>query len=210
MNFIEALLLALALCVDTLVVSTATAFRDMRSAGGTSSVSPASTTLVGKARDPWHRGLLLAAILAFFQFAFPLLGALIGDVARSFIEAVDHWVAFGLLALIGGKMILDGIKKEEEKKEISSSRYLLLNYCMLGVATSIDGLAVGIGLGLDMPMNSVLWVVTVIGVVTFLVALLGVFLGKRNIPVPERTATVIAGVVLIGLGVKILIEHLWG
>ena len=81
---------------------------------------------------------------------------------------------------------------------------------MLGVATSIDGLAVGIGLGLDMPMNAVLGVVTVIGIVTFLVALLGIFLGKRNIPIPERTATVIAGVVLIGLGVKILIEHLVG
>lgn len=208
MNFIEALLLAFALCVDTLVVSTTTAFRDMRSAGGTSKVSPTGTSLVGKARGPWHRGLLLATILAFFQFAFPLLGALIGDVARSFIEAVDHWVAFGLLALIGGKMILDGVKQEEEKKEVSSSRYLLLNYSMLGIATSIDGLAVGIGLGLDMSMNSVLGVVTVIGIVTFLVALLGIFLGKRNIPVPERTATVIAGVVLIGLGVKILIEHL--
>ena len=88
MSFVEAFLLALALCVDTLVVSTTTAFHDKMS---------------------WHRGLLLAAILAFFQFAFPLLGALIGDVARSFIEAVDHWVAFGLLAFIGGKMILDGV-----------------------------------------------------------------------------------------------------
>lgn len=130
-------------------------------------------------------------------------------MARSFIEAVDHWVAFALLAFIGGKMILDGVKKEEEKKEVSSSRYLLLNYSMLGVATSIDGLAVGIGLGLDMPMNAVLGVVTVIGIVTFLVALLGIFLGKRNIPIPERTANIIAGAVLIGLGVKILIEHLF-
>ncbi len=188
MTFIEALLLALALCVDTLVVSTTTAFHE---------------------KMRWHRGLLLAAILAFSQFAFPLLGAFIGDMARSFIEAVDHWVAFGLLAFIGGKMIVDGIKKEEEKKEFSSSRYLLLNYSMLGIATSIDGLAVGIGLGLDMPMNTVLWVVAVIGVVTFLVALLGIFLGKRNIPVPERTANIIAGIVLIGLGVKILIEHLF-
>ena len=187
MGFIEAFLLALALCVDSLVVSATTAFRSRLTA---------------------RRGLLLALIFGLCQGGFPLLGALIGDVARSFIEAVDHWVAFGLLALIGGKMILDGVKQEEEKKEVSSSRYLLLNYCMLGIATSIDGLAVGIGLGLDMPMNAVLGVVTVIGIVTFLVALLGIFLGKRNIPIPERTATVIAGVVLIGLGVKILIEHL--
>lgn len=188
MTFVEALLLALALCVDTLVVATTTAFRE---------------------KMPWHRGLLLAAILAFSQFAFPLLGAFIGDMARSFIEAVDHWVAFALLAFIGGKMILDGLKKEEEKNAISSSRYLLLNYSMLGIATSIDGLAVGIGLGLDMPMDAVLWVVAVVGIVTFLVALLGVFLGKHNIPVPEKTASIVAGVVLIGLGVKILLEHLF-
>lgn len=187
MTFIEALLLALALCVDTLVVSTTTAFRE---------------------KMTWHRGLLLAFILAFFQFAFPLLGAVIGDVARSFIEAVDHWVAFGLLAIIGGKMILDGVKHEEEEQKGFTSRYLVLNYSMLGVATSIDGLAVGIGLGLGHPMPTVLWIVTVIGLVTLLTALLGIFLGKRNIPIPERTATVIAGVVLIGLGVKILLEHL--
>ena len=189
MSFWEALLLALALCVDTLVVSTTTAFREKMS---------------------WHRGLLLAVILGFFQFAFPLLGALIGDVARSFIEAVDHWVAFGLLALIGGKMIIDGVKNEKEEKQRNAitSRYLLLNYSMLGIATSIDGLAVGIGLGLGHPMSTVLWVVAIIGLVTLLTALLGIFLGKRNIPVPERVATIIAGVVLIGLGVKILIEHL--
>ena len=76
------------------------------------------------------------------------------------------------------------------------------------MATSIDGLAVGIGLGLDNPMRDVLWIVTTIGVVTFIVAQVGVFLGKRNIPVPERTANIIAGVVLIGLGLKILLEHL--
>lgn len=187
MTLIEALILALALCVDTLVVSTTTAFRE---------------------KMTWHRGLLLAFILAFFQFAFPLLGAVIGDVARSFIEAVDHWVAFGLLAIIGGKMILDGVKSEEEEHRGFTSRYLVLNYSMLGVATSIDGLAVGIGLGLGHPMPTVLWIVTVIGLVTLLTALLGIFLGKRNIPIPERTATIVAGVVLIGLGVKILLEHL--
>ena len=77
------------------------------------------------------------------------------------------------------------------------------------MATSIDGLAVGIGLGLDNALKTVLWVVALIGVVTFLVSMLGIYLGKRNIPVPERTANIIAGVVLIGLGAKILIEHLY-
>ena len=191
MGFIEALLLALALCVDTLVVSATTAFKD---------------------KMPWRRGVLMALILGFCQFAFPLVGAVIGDVARAFIEAVDHWVAFGLLAFIGGKMIVDGIRGEEgeeEKKVVDGRRSLIATYFLLGIATSIDGLAVGIGLGLDQPMSTVLWVVTVVGVVTFVVSIIGIFLGKRNIPVPERTANIIAGVVLIGLGVKILIEHLF-
>lgn len=190
MGFLEALLLSLALCVDTLVVSAATAFRT---------------------KMTYRRGLLMALILGFCQFAFPLAGAIIGDVARAFIEAVDHWIAFGLLAFIGGKMILDGIRGEEEEAEEKtpdSHRSLIYTYFLLGIATSIDGLAVGIGLGLDNPLTTVLWIVVTIGVVTTLVSLLGIYLGKRNIPVPERTANIIAGLVLIGLGVKILLEHL--
>lgn len=190
MSFVEALLLSLALCVDTLVVSSATALRSRMSG---------------------RRGLLLGLILGFCQFAFPLVGALIGDVARSFIEAVDHWIAFGLLAFIGGKMIWEGVKgagDDDEMKTSVSRRSLIYGYFLLGVATSIDGLAVGIGLGLDNPMGDVLWIVTTIGVVTFVVAETGVFLGRRKIPIPERSANMIAGVVLVGLGVKILLEHL--
>ena len=188
MTFVEALLLSLALCVDTLVVSAATALRTKMSN---------------------RHGLLMAFILGFCQFAFPLVGALIGDVSRSFIEAVDHWIAFGLLAFIGGKMMVDGLRGEKEEGEAPASHgSLVYTYFLLGVATSIDGLAVGIGLGLDNPMTTVLWVVSLIGVVTFVVSQAGIYLGKRNIPVPERTANILAGVVLIGLGVKILLEHL--
>ena len=187
MTFVEAFLLALALCVDTLVVSAATALRSKMS---------------------FRRGVLMSLILGFCQFAFPLVGALVGDVARSFIEAVDHWVAFGLLAFIGGKMIVEGIRSEEEENVSKYTRLNVATFFLLGIATSIDGLAVGIGLGLDNPMSTVIWVVATIGVVTFLVSMLGIFFGKRNIPVPERTANIIAGVVLIGLGVKILLEHL--
>lgn len=189
MSFFEALLLALALCVDTLVVSTATAFHSKMS---------------------YRHGLLMAIIMGFCQFAFPLAGALIGDVSRSFIEAVDHWIAFGLLAFIGGRMLWEGLRGEEKdgKQPSHPHRSLVYTYFLLGVATSIDGLAIGIGLGLDNPMRQVLWIVVLIGIVTTLVSLLGTFLGKRNIPVPERTANIIAGLVLIGLGVKLLLEHL--
>ena len=135
-----------------------------------------------------------------------MAGALIGDVARSFIEAVDHWVAFGLLAFIGGKMIVEAIRNKPDDN--FNFQFSIFNYFLLGVATSIDAFAVGIGLGLQETLVNVLWIVLTIGVVTMLVSLIGVYLGKRNIPVPERTANIIAGLVLIGLGVKILLEHL--
>lgn len=185
MGFIEALILALALCVDSLVVSATTAFREKVS---------------------YRRGLLMALIFGLCQGGFPLMGALIGDVAREFIESVDHWVAFGLLAVVGGKMVVEGIRGKEEsakQRPLTVSTMLLL-----GTATSIDAFAVGIGLGLDNPMLTVLWVVATIAAVTTAVSLVGVYLGKRNIPVPERAATIIAGVVLVGLGAKILTEHL--
>ena len=199
MNFFEALLLSLALCVDSLVVSTTTAFRT---------------------KMTYHRGLLMALIFGLCQGAFPLAGAIIGDVARSFIEAIDHWIAFGLLAFIGGKMIFESLTPNPSPSGEGSSSLNNLHpsphgegqgvrlLFLLGVATSIDAFAVGIGLGLDNPLATVLWIVATIGVVTTLVSLLGVYLGKRNIPVPERTANIIAGLVLIGLGVKILLEHL--
>lgn len=193
MGFVEAFLLSLALCVDTLVVSTTTAFRS---------------------RPSWRQGLLMAAVFGLCQFAFPLAGALIGDVAHSFIQAVDHWIAFALLAFIGGKMIWDQVGNRKDEGSTSDLRPptsdLRLSTCfLLGIATSIDAFAVGISLGLGHAMATVLWVVALVGAVTFLAAQLGIALGRRNIPIPERTANIIAGAVLIGLGVKILVEHLF-
>lgn len=186
MTIVEALLLSLSLCVDSLVVSATTAFH--------SKVS-------------YRRGILMALIFGLCQGLFPLLGALIGDVARNFIEAVDHWVAFGLLLFVGGKMIVDGLRNKGEE----AAQRTVVNpgtMVLLGIATSIDAFAVGIGMGLEHTMSDVLWAVGMIGGTTVIVSLVGVYLGRRNIPVPERTATILAGVVLIGLGVKILLEHL--
>ena len=187
MTIVEAILLSLSLCVDSLVVSTTTAFHSKIS---------------------FRRGALMAAVFGLCQGAFPLAGALIGDVARAFIEAVDHWVAFGLLLLVGGKMILDAIRNREEPENRKRPIVNVGTMFLLGVATSIDAFAVGIGMGLEHTMSDVLWTVAMIGGVTFAVSLLGVHLGRHNIPVPERTATILAGVVLIGLGTRILLEHL--
>jgi putative Mn2+ efflux pump MntP len=187
MTIVEAILLSLSLCVDSLVVSTTTAFHSKIS---------------------FRRGALMAAVFGLCQGAFPLAGALIGDVARAFIEAVDHWVAFGLLLMVGGKMILDAIRNREEPENRKRPIVNVGTMFLLGVATSIDAFAVGIGMGLEHTMSDVLWTVAMIGGVTFAVSLLGVHLGRHNIPVPERTATILAGVVLIGLGTRILLEHL--
>lgn len=188
MNWIDAILLSLSLCVDSLVVSATTAFHSKISL---------------------RRGFAMALVFGLCQGGFPLLGALIGDVSRVFIEAVDHWVAFGLLLFVGGKMIIDGLRHKEQAEEGKQRAVVTLGTMfLLGVATSIDAFAVGIGLGLDQPMGTVLWVVATIGLCTVAASLVGSHLGRKNIPVPERTATLIAGIVLVGLGTKILLEHL--
>ena len=184
MTFVEAVVLGLALCVDTLVVL---------------------TTCGLKSKFSYSRGLLLAATFALFQGGFPLLGALIGNVCQRLIESVDHWIAFGLLAAVGVKMIVDGIRSDEGKGNFDVSRFWVI--CTLAVATSIDAFVVGIGLGVDNTIPQILMTVLVIAVVTFLSAMLGVFLGKRKFPIPTKWASITAGVVLIGLGVHTLYEH---
>ncbi len=185
MNFGEALALALALCVDSLVVSTTTSLQSKIS---------------------WHRGLLMALVFGLCQGGFPLAGALIGDVARNVVESVDHWVAFGLLAFVGGRMFFEAFKKHEDTNVEKHTQLTIGEFFLLGVATSIDAFAVGIGLGLQYLMSTVLWVVVLVGVVTFLISLVGVTLGRHRIPVPEKIATALAGLVLIGLGTFTLNE----
>lgn len=187
MLIIQSLLLALALCVDSLVVSTTSAF---------------------KSKMPYRRGLLMAVTFGVFQGGFPLMGALLGSAFQSFVESIDHWIAFGLLLMVGGRMIWDAFHEEEDKKQLDVTRFGTM--CLLGIATSIDAFVVGIGLGLDKTMAEIWLNVIVIGVVTMLVSLVGLYLGKRNIPIPEKTATIIAGIVLIGLGTYTLLEHTLG
>lgn len=184
MTILESFLLALALCVDSLVVS---------------------TTCALKTKMNWSRGILLATTFAIFQGGFPLVGALLGNAFQSLIESVDHWIAFGLLFIVGFKMILDGFKNETTKDTFDVSKFIVI--CTLAVATSIDAFVVGIGFGLNASISKVLLTVLIITFVTFGAAIAGVFLGKQRIPLPERWANVLAGLVLIGLGVHTLIEH---
>ena len=148
----------------------------------------------------------MALIFALFQGGFPLIGALLGAAFHTMVAAIDHWVAFLLLLLVGGKMIIDALRNVPDDKQMDLSKTWTL--CLLGIATSIDAFVVGIGLGLDNEMSQVFFTVAVIALATFLVSMLGVFLGKRNVPIHDRAASVLAGLVLIGLGTHTLLEHL--
>jgi putative Mn2+ efflux pump MntP len=139
-----------------------------------------------------------------FQALMPVLGWLAGLSVADLIAAVDHWVAFALLAIIGSKMIIESVRLESrEKQRDPMNVYLLLT---LAVATSIDAFAVGITFALlDV---SIVTPIVVIGVVTFSMSFLGVYLGNRVGHLFERRIEIVGGLILIGIGLRILIEHL--
>lgn len=148
---------------------------------------------------------IIATFFGSFQFFMPLLGWLASLSFRDFIVSFDHWIAFGLLSLIGGKMLYESFQEEEEEEKPTDFRnlYVLLT---LAVATSIDALAVGVSFSV-IKTPIVLSVVT-IGVITFIISFLGVFIGNKFGHLFEKQAEIIGGVVLIGIGFKILFEHL--
>lgn len=159
----------------------------------------------------FRHGLRAAASFGLFQFLMPLAGYFAGAVFRELIREYDHWIAFGLLAFVGAKMIKEGFEvctdaacDEEElrRRNILDPGTLVL----LSVATSIDALAVG--LSFSVLGQPILLPAAIIGVLTFLVCLGGCEFGKRLGTVFERWAEVAGGAVLVGIGVKILAEHL--
>ena len=148
----------------------------------------------------------IAIFLALFQAFMPLIGWLVGNSMKSLIEPVDHWIAFGLLSLIGGKMIIESLINSEEReiKNPLNIRVILT----LSVATSIDALAVGFSFSTI--LDKILFAVIIIGVVTFIASMLGILLGKKTGPKINRYAEIIGGSILIIIGAKILIEHILG
>ena len=154
--------------------------------------------------------IFIAFMFGLFQALFPLAGYCLGVVALQAIEAYDHWVAFGLLLIIGGKMAFDGVRAmRKQKDEIKPKTFSYKEVIIQAIATAIDAFAVGITL-LTSSLN--IWLnITFIGVITFAVCLLGVFLGKKIISLLKgryEIAEVIGGLVLILLGVKILLSGL--
>lgn len=137
-----------------------------------------------------------------FQGIMPLFGYMASIGVGSFIESVDHWIAFVLLSLIGGKMIYESFgEKVEEEFAAFTNKVLLL----LAVATSIDALAAGFTLGL-LELNPFVSMVF-IAIVTFIFSYAGVFWGTKGGSFLEEKAEIFGGVMLVGIGVKILLTH---
>lgn len=138
-----------------------------------------------------------------FQALMPLLGYMLGLTFGAYITAVDHWIAFVLLVLIGAKMLRESFDEQEERSD-SLRPWLMFT---LAVATSIDAFAVGITFAL-LPSVNIVYAVAFIGLITFALSALGVkmghIFGKRQGAFAER----LGGVILIGMGLKILLEHL--
>ena len=140
-----------------------------------------------------------------FQAAMPLIGYFLGVKLHSYIEQVDHWVAFILLASIGANMLKEAFSKEENKPADAS--FGVKTMLVMAVATSIDALAVGIALAMEAQTN--IWLsVLIIGLVTFVLSAAGVKLGSVFGEKYEKKARIAGGVILILLGLKILLEHL--
>lgn len=148
--------------------------------------------------------LRMALSFGVFQAFMPLIGSLAGLSLKDYIQNYDHWVAFALLAAVGGKMIYESFKIKSVKENPDPSNIFVL--LVLSIATSIDALAIGITLSFI--TSSIALAAAIIGLITFVLSYAGVLIGKRFGHFFENRIEALGGLVLIGIGVKIMCEHL--
>ncbi len=150
--------------------------------------------------------LVIALFFGGFQFLMPVAGWLLGTQFERYIVSFDHWIAFALLAFIGGKMIYEAISDDDEDACRADKSLDLKELTLLAIATSIDALAVGITFAF-LKVN-ILPAAGLIGVTTFVLSLAGVVIGNRFGSRYKKKAEICGGVILILIGLKILLEHL--
>lgn len=177
------LILAVALAMDSVAVSIAigSKYKDL---------------LVSKA-------LFAAAVFGFFQGAMPIAGYFIGISFAEYVQAYDHWIAFVLLVGLGGKMLYEAYKNEFDDEVTDLSTKTLIT---LAIATSIDAMAIGVTFAFL--QTDIYTAAGVIALVTFVLCIVAVYVGKKLGSLLESKAEMLGGVILIGLGTKILLEHL--
>ena len=151
----------------------------------------------------YDKMIIVGLYFGSFQAIMPTIGYLLGTTFDDLVTQIDHWIAFVLLSFIGLKMIKETLKKDESK---INEKLDLKTMLVLAIATSIDALAVGITFAF-LNVNLILSI-TIIGIVTFLISIIGVKIGNKFGNKYEKKAEFIGGLILILLGLKILLEHL--
>jgi putative Mn2+ efflux pump MntP len=188
MDFFSILLVAVSLSMDALAVA----------------LSTGMCVKETRLRDAVRIGLFFGG----FQFGMPVVGWLLGRSVASSVRQVDHWIAFGLLLFIGGKMLYEAVRARIRDEECDIDPLARKRLFTLAIATSIDALAVGIGFAfIDV---RILPASLSIGIVTFLLSAGGYLLGKKLGVLFRKYAEIAGGLVLIAIGIRILIEHLTG
>lgn len=183
MSFFELLLIAVGLSMDCFAVAICIA-------------------MAGK--PGWKDVIRLAFFFALFQGGFPIIGWTIGDGLQHYIAAVDHWIAFAILAFIGGRMIVHSYHPETQKQFINIGKISVV--ITLSIATSIDSLVTGVSFGF-IQVN--IWVAALlIFIITFLNTLIAVRLGTKTRIIPVSWAERLGGVVIIAIGCKVVFDHL--
>lgn len=186
MGFWELLLIAVGLSMDAFAVALCKGLEMLRFNG--------------------KRAGLIAVFFGGFQGLMPLVGWLLGRQFEAYITKIDHWIAFLLLAVIGGKMIAEGLKKPEKDDAENENRFSVKELFVLAVATSIDALAVGITFAF-LQVN-ILPSASLIAVTTLLLSFAGVFIGHKFGAKLQNKAELVGGILLVCIGLKILLEHL--
>lgn len=183
MGIIELLLLSVGLAMDAFAVSICKG--------------------ISMKRMNWRKALIIGMYFGGFQALMPVIGYFLGTAFESIITNIDHWVAFILLGIIGGNMIKEAFEDESENCNDDVGFKTMI---MLAIATSIDALAVGITFAF-LKVNLIA-AISMIGVITFVLSVIGTKIGNRFGDKYESKAELVGGVILVLLGIKILLEHL--
>ena len=149
--------------------------------------------------------VLIGLTFGIFQAIMPLIGYLFGTLFVEFIEQIDHWIALLLLGFLGFQMLREGLSKKDEEEKVKELGIKML--FLQGVATSIDALAVGISFA-SLRVN-IVYAVLSIGVITTMLSIIGVLIGKKFGDLLNNKASILGGIILISIGIKIFIEHMF-
>lgn len=157
-------------------------------------------------RPDWKEAIRTGLIFGVIEALTPLVGWAAGIAASQYVMAWDHWIAFGLLFILGSRMVLEGCRKQEREATLAPCRHSFLLLATTAIATSLDALAVGVGLAF-LQVNIVTTALA-IGTVTTVMAAAGILLGRFLGPVMGKWAEIAGGLVLVGIGCSILFGHL--